>query len=82
MACEDIKCQYTVNSLSKLYFVDMESGTQRNQKQNRQAWQFQKLSEKKKNWAVDSEIKVTILYQTFLTLQLPEVINMELLPLI
>ena len=81
MACEDIKCQYIVHSLSKLYFVDMESGTQRNQKQNRQAWQFQKLSEKK-NWAVDSEIKVTILYQTILTLQLPEVINMELLPLI
>lgn len=53
VACEDIKCQYTVHSLSKLYFVDMESGTQRNQKQNRQAWQFQKLSGKK-NWAVDS----------------------------
>ena len=59
----------------------MESGTQRNQQQNRQAWQFQKLSGKK-NWAVDSQVKVTILYQNFLTLQLPEVINMELLPLI
>ena len=57
----------------------MESGTQRNQKQNRQAWQFQKLSEKKK---LGCRQLVIILYQTFLTLQLPEVINMELLPLI
>ena len=57
----------------------MESGTQRNQKQNRQAWQFQKLSEKKK---LGCRQLVIILYQNFLTLQLPEVINMELLPLI